>query len=311
MKGSASAGDKPNAAKMSRFVFKEALQHPTTIFPASAMLISGLYLSLINLNRTGFAWLLGCGVLASLSFVWHYFFRFEKIAKKLFKEKKTARFQHLFERKKSLYRACSKAGFHEGASEVRQLSDVFEKLRTYLQDDPHAQDRPQSQRFLVIAAEAYKEGMTCLQAALDAYQLMKRTNPRALRTEMVAWTAARKRMNRDPEKNRIRIQALTTKIESHKMRLDRQQQHSDQMAEYLAKSEVIEAALETTFFDVSKLLQQELPTTGTDSVSQLEKAVAAARRVEDKLRTMTSPASDADDVYLEAGQSNHKRSESP
>lgn len=306
MSSTPSSEDKPSAAKMSRFVFKEALQNPTTIFPASAMLISGVYLSLIDLNRVGLAVLLGCGALSALSFVWHYFFRFDKIVKKLFKGEKEARFKHLEERQQKLYRDCQKAGFQEGATEVRQLSEAYDKLQNFLLHDPQAENRPQAQRFLVIATEAYKEGLSCLQAAMEAHKLRKRTNPHTLRTEMVAWTAERHRLNRQPGKNRVRIQALTTKIETHQMRLLRQQQQSDQVAEYLAQSEVIEAALETTLFDVSKLLNQSSPTMTVGSVDQLEKAVEAARRIEEKLRSMETPDLEADNLYREAGQRNHE-----
>lgn len=294
--------DKPNAAKMSRFVFKEAFQHPTTIFPASSMLISGLYLSVIDFNRAGFAVLLGSGVLAALSFVWHYFFRFEKIVAKMFKEKKYARFERLEERERDLYKACSRAGFHQGASELRQLSAVFQKLRHYLLEDSGAKDRPQSERFLVIATEAFKEGMTCLELGLRAHQVKRKNNANALRTELVAWTAERKKLNRYPQRNQVKIQAINTKIESHRTRLDRLQKQSDQVAAYLAQAEVIEGALEKTFFEVSNLMTEKMNTFGSDSANQLEKAVAAARKVEEKLRAMEQPDAQTDSVYLEAGR---------
>lgn len=293
---------KPTAGQMSRFVFKEALQHPTTIFPAAATLVSALYLYLINFNRQGFAFLLGAGVLTSLSFVWHYFFRFEKIVGKLFRAKKVARFDNLADKEKDLYRRCTKSGFHEGASELRQLAAAFEKLRDYLLDDHGTHNRPQAERFLVIASEAFKEGMSCLEAALAAHVTMKRVNLHTLRTEMVAWTAERHRLSRQGEKNKVKMQALTTKIDSHRQRISLYQQQSDQLAEYMAQAEVIEAALETTYFEVSQLMNRKSPVIGTDSVSQLEKAVAAAQRVEAKLRAMEQPDTDADAVYLEAGR---------
>lgn len=297
---SSSNSDKPTAAKMSRFVFKEAFLHPTTTFPAASLLISGLYLGVVDFNKTAFIMMLASGVLASLSFVWHYFFRFEKIVEKLFKEKKLERFQGLEERQKDLYRACTKAGFSEGAREVRQLTDAFEKLRDYLVKQ--SQNRPQAERFLVIASEAYKEGLGCLQNALHAHELKQNTPPHSLQTEMVAWAAERKRLMRDPERNKVKIQALTTRIESHRNRLDRLQQQSDSVAAFLAQSEVIEGALENTFYEISQLLAQSTPSLGFDSVTELEKAVAAAQRVEERLRAMEQPGQEDEAMYLDAGQ---------
>ncbi len=68
----------------------------------------------------------------------------------------------------------------------------------------------------------------------------------------------------------------------------------------LAQSEELESALESTYLETADLGNAEALFARGSSAEELERAVNAARRVEERLRQMGAPRED-EDIYLEAG----------
>ncbi len=299
---------KPTQGQLQRFVFKEAIQFPTTIFPAATSVVSALYMLMISFDRPSFAVLVASGILAAGSFVYQYFFRYDKIAKKLVDRMKRDRFQDHSKMAEALHRECARASFREGAKESRELAQAFKKLRDFLIDEANAAERPNVQKFLIMAEQSYKEGLACLRAALDTHRLLDKFDIRLLKKEIVAWSADIRRLQSRPGYNQTQIDAIRTKVHSHQTRLELHKQKTDQMHQYLAQSEVIEAALETTMLEVSQLLDKGELVVHGDTVHKLEQAVAAARRVENKLREIESGGpSDEDKMYMNASKKKQNR----
>lgn len=302
-------GVKPTQGQLQRFVLKEAIQHPTTIFPAAASIVSAMYMFMISFDRPSFAAFLATAVVAAGSFVYHYFFRFEKVGKKLLDRVKRSRFKDHAQLAEDLHRDCARAGFRDGAKESRELAEAFNKLRDFLIDEANAAERPNAQKFLILAEESFKEGIACLRAALEMHRALKRVDIRLLKREIVAWSAEIRRLQNRPGYNQTQIDAIRTKIKSHQGRLELWKKNSDQLHQYLAQSEVIEAALETTLFETSQLLDRGELVVRSDTASKLEQAVAAARRVEDRLRDIETGAASREEeqIYVEASKKKPKR----
>ena len=68
----------------------------------------------------------------------------------------------------------------------------------------------------------------------------------------------------------------------------------------LAESEVLESALESTYLEAVDLKSPEALFSRGQAAESLERAVAAARRVEDRLRGAGAPAPEDDEIYLSA-----------
>ncbi|MCB1043701.1 MAG: hypothetical protein KDC35_12225 [Acidobacteria bacterium] len=294
---------KPTQGQLQRHVLKEAILHPTTTFPAAASLVAGLYMFIISFDRPSFATFLAAAIVTASSFVYHYFFRYDDLAGKLMEKMKRARFKDYSQLAEDLHRECARVGFREGAKESRELGQAFAKLREFLIEKANAAERANAYKFLILAEDSFKEGLSCLRSALDTHQLLKKMDVRDLKKEIVAWSADIRRLQSRPGYNEGQIDAIRTRIKSHHQRLELHKQKTELMHRQLAQSEVIEAALETTLLEVSQLLDGGELHMRTDTASKLEEAVAAARRVEQKLREVErGEGPDQDQIYADAGK---------
>ena len=84
-------------------------------------------------------------------------------------------------------------------------------------------------------------------------------------------------------------------------RLDRYRRRAEELQTLIAQLNELETALETTYLEVVDLVGQEASAGLFESgaAAHLERAVAAARRVEQRLRGFGSADTRADEEYLE------------
>ena len=187
----------------------------------------------------------------------------------------------------------------EGAKQARELREAYFKLEELLSSRFEGLN---GQRLRVLAEDTYREGVAILRGALDTFRGLQQVDYQLLWHEIGEWSQQLEQLEQlgaatgDP-----RAETLATRIASHRRRLELYKERAESFDRMLAQSEELEAALESTYLETIALKSADILLARGDSVAALERAVSAARRVEDRLRGQEAPDRD-DDVYLEAGE---------
>ncbi len=294
-----------------RAVLKDTLQHPLTLFPAVASALGGLYMGLFGLDPTSLAVVAGGALAGAGAWVVNYFIRGETLAEKRVAKLRARREQHRHAEVVSLEAEWQQVGWPEGAQQARELREAHQKLEEYLKGRLAAEgagartaDRGLSvQRLLVLADDTYREGATILRSALDTYRALSQVDYDKLQVELAAWQEELKtvRLTGAEGPGATRIESLETRIAGHQRRMQLFRQRVESVDRMLAESEALEAALESTYLEAVDLKGPDALLGHGQAASALERAVSAARRVEDRLRAMGQPSKE-DEVYLAAGE---------
>ncbi len=300
-----------------RAVLKDTLQHPLTIFPAAASALGGLYMGLFGLDPNSLAVVFGGALLGAGAWVFNYFIRGEALAEKRVTKLRAQREEQRHAQVASLEAQWQEVGWPEGAQQARELREAHQKLEEFLKgrlaaEGPGARtaDRGLSvQRLMVLADDTYREGAVILGAALDTYRALSLVDYDKLQAELTAWQeelktvrlAGGEDVSHSSPSGGTRIQSLETRIAGHQRRMRLFRDRVTSVDRMLAESEALESALESTYLEAVDLKGPDALLGHGQAASALERAVSAARRVEDRLRAMGEPPKE-DEMYLAAGE---------
>ena len=287
-----------------RAVLKDTLQHPLTLMPAVASALGGLYMGLFGLDPTSLAVAFGGALVGAGAWVFNYFVRGEALAEKRVARLRERRERHHHREVASLEAEWSQAGLAEGVQQARELREAYQKLDAFLKQ--RLAERPADrglgvQRLMVLADDTYREGAAILRSALQTFQALKQVDHEKLRQELAAWQEELRTV-RLAGTEAARVESLETRIASHQRRLELFRQRVESIDRLFAESEALESALESTYLEAVDLEGPEALLGHGNAASALERAVSAARRVEDRLRAMEGPKKEEDEIYLSAGE---------
>lgn len=276
-------------------VLLETLQHPLTLFPAVSGVVGGLYLGLMGLDPRAFAITFASVLLAAGGWVVNYFLRGETFAERHVEGLQNRRLALRRDEVDRLAEGWQETGHAEGTKQVAELRAAYEQLRDFLElglakDDPHGL---QLRRLLVLTEDTFREGVAILTQALAVQQALDAMDPDALRRELEQWRQAPPAQT-DTAAQRTRIEALEKRLALG----DRQAAVVERL---LAESEVLETALQSTHLEAAQLESPEVLFAKGHTAAELERAVKAAQRVEERLAADSRARTEGDDLYLTAG----------
>ncbi len=289
-------------------VLRDTLQHPLTLFPAVASALGGLYMGLFGLDPTSLAVAFGGALAGAGAWVFNYFVRGEALAEERVASLRRQRERHQHARVASLEAEWQQAGLAEGVQQARELREAYQKLEQFLSGrlaaggETRTADRGLStQRLMVLAEDTYREGAAILHSALETYRALRQVDHEKLQGELAAWQEELRTV-RLAGAETARVESLESRIASHQRRLQLFRERLESIDRLFAESEALESALESSYLEAVDLGSPDALLGQGQAASALERAVSAARRVEDRLRAMEGPPKD-DDVYLAAGES--------
>lgn len=291
-----------------RAVLKDTVQHPMTLLPAVASVLGGLSMGLFGADPATLAVTFGGALAATGVWVYNYFIRGEALAKKRVEKLRALREQRRHQQVADLEAEWQAAGLAEGVQQARELKEAYQKLEAFLSGRLAEAGGVGGggtsgfgvQRLMVLAEDTYREGVAILRAALSTYQALQQVDHEKLRRELAAWQQELASVRQASEET-ARIESLETRIASHERRLQLFKERVESVDRLFAESEALESAIETTYLEAVDLKGSEDLFARGNAVSALERAVGAARRVEDRLREMENPGKD-DDIYLAANE---------
>lgn len=277
-------------------VFTEALQHPTTLFPAAACLLGAAYMALVSFDPTSFSISVGGGLISVMSWIYHFFVRGKTIGEEYVQSLKEKRVRIKVQQAGDVEEECRAAGFSDGAKEAQELGDAYSRLRDFLEEKLGKRREMTAKRFQILAEDTYQQGLLLLRRALEMYKALKQIDYYKLTREKQAFETEIRIIAREenPSKQPI-IDALKSKIESHDKRLVMYTGRKESLEQLMAECEVLESALDTSYLQVVDLVEDEVQLQRSNVAGNLERAVAAARRVEERLR---GDGRDDDSIYL-------------
>ncbi len=285
-----------------RAVLAETVQHPLTILPAAAAAVGGLYMGLIGLDPAAFAVTFGSVLVAAGAWVVNYFIRGETLAERHVESLRELRRELRREEVASLEAEWAETGFADGIQQARELSAAYAKLTDFLRGRLAETSSLGVERMLVLAEDSYREGGMILRQALVSYRALRDLDAVKLRREIAVWRGQLEGLG-DGEGEAAQAAALETRIASNTRRLDLYREKVESLQGLLAESETLESALETAYLEAVDLQNPDMLFNRGQAASELERAVAAARRADERLRNLDQSAAHEDDeIYMTAGR---------
>ena len=279
-------------------VFMEAIQHPTTLYPAALSLLSTAYMVLVSLSPTALAVAMGSGIFSLVSWIFHYFIRGEAIAENYVQKLKEKHDLYKEQEAGDIEAECKNAGFLEGEKEARELKQAYNQLYTFLKEKMEQKRIMTAGRFLILAEETYHQGLQLLKKALTMFNVLNQIDSQKLEEEKKTFEKELKAQEKKGDESRQPIiETLKTKLQSHEKRLKLYEERKKGLEQLMAQCEVLEATLDTTYLEVVDLIDNEAFMKRSSVAENLERAVAAARRVEDRLHKSETETLDPDDLY--------------
>ena len=166
------------------------------------------------------------------------------------------------------------------------------KLQQFLRQRSVGQEHMSSERFRVLAEETYRHGVALLQRALNLFQALQSFDVHTLEQERQAWLSQQQQAGSS--------EGLARNIEAHTKRLDRYHRREEELRTLIAQLNELETALATAYLEIVDLVGQDTSVGLFESgaAAHLERAVEAARRVEQRLRGFGDEDTRADEEYL-------------
>ncbi|MEE8523591.1 MAG: hypothetical protein V3T72_06635 [Thermoanaerobaculia bacterium] len=291
---------------VNRAVLTETLQHPLTILPAAAAAVGAVYMGLLGPDAASFAATFGSMLVAGGAWIFNYFIRGEAFAerhvKKLRRQRETLRREEL----RSLESEWSTSGHEEGTRQALELRQAYQKLDEFLRSrfDGDGGSSLNAQRLMMLAEDTYREGVVILRQALEAHRALRLVDRDKLELELFEWRAELGQLRRSDADTAedVRAAGLDTRIAAHERRLRLIAGQEKSVEQLLAESETLEAALESAYLEAVDLQSPEAFFNHGRAAEELERAVTAARRVEERLRSMSGPTAAEDEIYLTAAE---------
>jgi len=288
-------------AAVQRWVFWETVQHPATTLSAAGAVVAGLANALFGVTPTGLAITLGCAFVSGAAWIYNFFVRGEDLAKarveSLLKQSAEGEVRELAD----LARRCQRVKFAEGAKEASDILSAYRRLCEYLEAQEQPENNVSVQRLRSLARDTFREGTTLTKQALAAWNAIAAVDTGTLERELKSWERA---LAKNADLSAGERVAKEQQIESHKRRMASVDGRRRELAEIVAQLNELEGALERAYLESVKVIEQDPAAPGREgsAATQLERAVAAARRVEDRLRDTGLKDDGSDAVYYEAGK---------
>jgi len=276
-----------------RAVLQDTLQHPATILPAALATVAALWSVAIDLSPASLMATLGFGFISAAAWVINYIGRGDTLVEQHIEKLRALRDEYERREVDDLALACRQAGFATGAKEAQELTDAYHKLDQFLVEQRAGQGNASSERFHVLAQETYRHGVTILRRALNLFQALQRVDVDTLEQERKDWIIQRQQEGT--------AESLERNIEAHTKRLASYHEREEELRALIAQLNELETALETAHLEVVDLVGRAASggPSASDAASHLERAVEAARRVEQRLRGFGDEDTQADEEYLE------------
>ena len=236
--------------------------------------------------------MLGFGFVSAVGWVINYVGRGDTLVEQHIQALRAFRAEHERREVEELALASQRAGFLEGAKEAEDLTEAYHKLHRFLVEAQAGQGNASSERFRVLAEDTYRHGVAILHRALSLFQALQGVDVDTLEQERKAWI--RQREHEGPS------ESLERNIEAHTKRLDRYRRREEELRALIAQLNELEMALETTYLEVVDLVGHtaRVGLFEGGAAAHLETAVAAARRVEQRLQGFGDGDTRADEEYL-------------
>jgi hypothetical protein len=283
-----------------KYILNETLQNPLTTFSAAVAVLSGLYMLAFGANQASLLLAVGAGFVSVGAFVFNYFIRGERLAQKYVRERIA---QHRANREHEIVAIrdeFKKLNSKDGEQAAVELHQAYQKFKNFLQEREAKSASMQAMRLLILAEETYLQGVEVLRTTLETTRALKEIDAEKLEREVQSWQAQRQRMQSDGDSGSRELGALDRRIELNQRRIAFYRQRHSALAELFAEAEACEAGLEEAYMQFAGAESTtSLPKPNVDdAITRLETAVAAARRVETRIRNMQAD----DEVYLTAGE---------
>jgi len=295
------AGPKPSAgdftaAAVNRAVLGRALWHPATTYSMVGGILAAGWGMVFGWTEAALVAMLGLGLLSAGAAIWNVFIRGDKLAADYVGNLRAVREQFKRTEAVEIETACRQAGFEEGAREAAGLAAAYETLNQFLAQQSGETRALTAERYALLAEDTYFQGVAILRKALAVFTALKSIDVKTLEKEAAGWRKMAVQ-SANPE-------ALNRKIGSHEKTIKLCHENEAKLQTALAECSGLEAELKSAHLELVDLFSgkddQPIPSGGAES--RLQQAVAAARRVEDRLTQLGVPDTSADQAYLEAGQ---------
>jgi hypothetical protein len=261
-------------------VLKDCAEHPLTVYPLAGTALAIAWTVIIAASPASLLVAFGCAAFSIVSFAYNYVLKGPDRVRARQQELMELRRQHdLYE----VYRVgleCQRLGFEEGAKEAGELIVAYEKLAKYV----GSKEGATAASFGLQAEDVYRQGAQTIRKAVELYNALTSIDVKLLKRELKSWKTRREKL----EGTETEARTLDREIAGHEKRLKQFDDNTEKLAELFATVNDIEAALETTYLDLVQMGSADASTylsADGGAAERLRSAVAARRRVEDRLRS--------------------------
>jgi hypothetical protein len=279
-----------------REVLLSTLQHPASVYPVAGSLVAVLWSVMIAASPASLTAAALLGFVGASAWVVNYFMRGETLAAKYVGELRSRLSQTRSQEVDDLAGQCDAAGFAEGAKEARELGEVYRQFTRFLDEREQEGGGSRAERYRFLAEDTFTQGGGTLRKALRLHQELACVDLSALERDLARWRKEKAARDEDADA------ALDAKINAHQKRINRCAESKELIDQLIAQSNFLETALETARLELADLADSAAFVMDGDAASRLEQAVAAARRVEERIRNPDGIDPSERDEYLEAGQ---------
>jgi hypothetical protein len=186
----------------------------------------------------------------------------------------------------------------DGEQAALELHQAYQKFKSFLQAREAQSASMPSMRLQILAEDTYFQGVEVLRTAAEITRALREVNAEKLEREVQDWQKQLQTL-REAASSR-ESSALERRIELNQQRINSYRQRQSALADLIAEAEACEASLEEAYMQFAGAESATvLPKSNVDNaITRLETAVAAARRVETRIRNLQAK----DDIYLAAGE---------
>lgn len=251
-------------------------------------------------NNASLLLAIGAGFLSIGTFIFNYFIRGERLAQDYVRqqlERLRANREHEIITIRDEFK---KMGAQEGEQAAIELHEAYLKLKNFLHEREAESAPMPAMRLHILAEETYFQGVDVLRTTLDITRALQEIDVEKLNREVQDWQAQRQKLQDVGETGSRELSALERRIALNQTRINSYRHRQSALAELFAESEACEASLEEAYlqFASAESIKSVPQPNVDDAITRLERAVAAARRVETRIRNQQT----GDEVYLAAGE---------
>jgi hypothetical protein len=198
---------------------------------------------------------------------------------------------------------CIKEGFVEAADKAVRLKAAYVTVVGYLNEH----DEPTIEQFRFLTEDAFKQGAATLNLALDLYKALKSISPKSLQTELED-TRQKLKIVTGVAGSESLQKTLTSSIETIEQRLKLFKEKQTTIDALLSKATEIESQLQNSHIELAGLGTgdpSELLNADGDAVNNLKNTLAAAKEIENQLRSQGAGQTADEQMYQQAANKPH------